>query len=84
VVFSYAFFFKGFTGLAITVGSILTLFVVMQFTGRVRWAEKFAGRPEGGADAGKDVNGEFSGKPAPLGQLLKEQKAVSSRQKAVG
>lgn len=42
VMFSYAFFLKGFTGLAITIGSILTLFVVMQVTGRVRWAEKFA------------------------------------------
>jgi inner membrane protein involved in colicin E2 resistance len=41
VLFSYAFFLKGFTGLAITIGSILTLFVVMQVTGRVRWAEKF-------------------------------------------
>ena len=46
VMFSYAFFFKGFTGLAITVGSILTLFVVMQITGRVRWAEKFALKPD--------------------------------------
>ena len=42
VMFSYAFFLKGFTGLAITIGSILTLFVAMQVTGRVRWAEKFA------------------------------------------
>ena len=42
VLFSYAFFFKGFTGLAITVGSILTLFVLMQATGRIRWEEKFA------------------------------------------
>jgi hypothetical protein len=41
VLFSYAFFFKGFTGLVITIGSILTLFVVMQMTGRVKWAEKF-------------------------------------------
>ncbi len=45
VLFSYAFFFKGYTGLAVTIGSILTLFVVMQLTGRVRWAEKFAGKP---------------------------------------
>jgi len=44
VLFSYAFFFKGFTGLAITVGSILTLFVVMQMTGRIRWAERFGRR----------------------------------------
>jgi inner membrane protein involved in colicin E2 resistance len=42
VLFSYAFFFKGFTGLAITIGSILTLFIVMQATGRIRWQEKFA------------------------------------------
>jgi len=42
VMFSYAFFLKGFTGLAITIGSISTLFVVMQVTGRVKWAEKFA------------------------------------------
>ena len=42
VMFSYAFFIKGFTGLAITIGSVLTLFVVMQITGRIRWAEKFA------------------------------------------
>jgi inner membrane protein involved in colicin E2 resistance len=44
VLFSYAFFFKGLTGLAITIGSILTLFVVMQMTGRIRWSEKFASR----------------------------------------
>lgn len=42
VLFSYAFFFRGFTGLAVTIGSILTLFVVMQMTGRIRWEEKFA------------------------------------------
>jgi len=44
IVFSYAFFWKGFTGLAITVISVITLFVVMQATGRIRWSEKFAGR----------------------------------------
>ena len=44
VMFSYAFFLKGFTGLAITIGSVLTLFVVMQVTGRIRWAEKFAAK----------------------------------------
>ena len=42
VLFSYAFFLEGFTGLAVTIGSIVTLFVVMQMTGRVRWSEKFA------------------------------------------
>jgi len=44
IVFSYAFFWKGFTGLAITIVSVITLFVVMQATGRIRWSEKFAGR----------------------------------------
>jgi hypothetical protein len=42
ILFSYAFFFEGFTGLAITIGAILTLFFTMQMTARVRWAEKFA------------------------------------------
>ena len=44
VLFSYAFFFQGFTGLAVTIGAIITLFVVMQMTGRIRWAEMFAPR----------------------------------------
>jgi inner membrane protein involved in colicin E2 resistance len=42
VLFSYAFFFEGFTGLAVTIGAVLTLFVVMQMTGRIQWGEKFA------------------------------------------
>jgi inner membrane protein involved in colicin E2 resistance len=63
VMFSYAFFFKGFTGLAVTIGSILTLFVVMQITGRVGWAEKFAGKT--GVDGEKTTNGNFTDKPAP-------------------
>lgn len=45
VLFSYAFFFEGFTGLAITIGSVLTLFAAMQLTGRVRWSEVFAREP---------------------------------------
>jgi hypothetical protein len=40
VLFSYAFFFKGFTGLAVTIGSILTLAVCMQLTGKVKWAKQ--------------------------------------------
>lgn len=48
VLFSYAFFYKGFSGLAITIGSIITLFVVMQMTGRIKWSEKFATRPSSG------------------------------------
>lgn len=44
VLFSASFFWKGFTGLAITVGAILTLFAVMQLTGRLDWTETFAKR----------------------------------------
>jgi inner membrane protein involved in colicin E2 resistance len=42
ILFSFAFFFYGFTGLAITIGAIVTLFVAMQTTARVSWSEKFA------------------------------------------
>jgi hypothetical protein len=37
VLFSYSFFFEGYTGLTITIGAILTLFVLMQITGRTDW-----------------------------------------------
>ncbi len=42
VLFSFSFFFEGYTGLAITVGAILTLFVTMQMTGRVDWSRRFS------------------------------------------
>ena len=42
VLFSYAFFFKGLTGLTLTVGAILTLFVLMQVTAKVDWKQVFA------------------------------------------
>ena len=38
VLFSYTFFWDGFTGLAITIGAIATLFFVMQATGRTDWS----------------------------------------------
>lgn len=41
VLFSYAFFLKGYTGLAVTVGAIITLFIAMQVTAKVRWADYF-------------------------------------------
>jgi hypothetical protein len=45
VLFSYAFFFEGYTGLAITIGAVITLFVLMQITARVSWDDVFAGDP---------------------------------------
>jgi inner membrane protein involved in colicin E2 resistance len=37
VLFSYAFFFEGYTGLTLSIGAVLTLFVLMQLTARVDW-----------------------------------------------
>ena len=42
VLFGYAFFFEGFTGLTVTAGAVLTLFVLMQMTARVDWNAVFA------------------------------------------
>ena len=41
VLFSFAHFYEGWTGLTVTVGAIVTLFVVMQLTARVDWGEVF-------------------------------------------
>ena len=43
--FSYAFMWKGYTGLTVVIGAIVTLFVLMQATGRVNWNEAFARTP---------------------------------------
>lgn len=45
VLFSCTFMWEGFTGLAITIGAILTLFVMMQITGRTTWGKKKEGGP---------------------------------------
>jgi inner membrane protein involved in colicin E2 resistance len=42
ILFSYALFNEGWSGLTITIGAIVTLFVVMQLTGRIRWSERLA------------------------------------------
>ena len=39
--FSYAFFFPGWTGLTVVIGAVVTLFVLMQATGRVNWFDVF-------------------------------------------
>jgi len=50
-LFSFSFFWSGYTGLAITIGAIVTLFVVMQLTGRLDWAELLARDPRLAAPA---------------------------------
>ena len=47
VLFSYAFFFEGYTGLTVTLGAIVTLFVLMQVTARVNWTQAFGGSGDG-------------------------------------
>ncbi len=51
ILFSYAFFLEGYTGLAISIVCIITLFVVMIFTGKTDWEKLFAssgiGHPQG-------------------------------------
>jgi len=49
VLFSYSFFLEGYTGLTLTIGAILTLFVLMQSTARVDWPTAFAQASEGTA-----------------------------------
>ena len=46
VLFSYSFFFKGYTGLAITALSIATLFITMQITARLDWDAVFRQKKE--------------------------------------
>ena len=41
VLFSYAFFFEGYTGMVVTVGAIITLAVLMHVTAKVDWGEAF-------------------------------------------
>jgi inner membrane protein involved in colicin E2 resistance len=41
VLFSYSFFFQGYTGLAITTLCVVSLFITMQITGRLDWEAVF-------------------------------------------
>jgi hypothetical protein len=49
VLFGYSFFLEGYTGLTVTLGAVVTLFVLMQTTARVDWGAAFAG--QGGVPA---------------------------------
>lgn len=46
VLFSYSFFFEGLTGLAITIGSVVTLGYFMARTAKVDWDSVFARKPK--------------------------------------
>ena len=51
VLFSYTFFFEGYTGLAITILCVVTLFATMQFTGRLDWERIFRQDGRGGSES---------------------------------
>ncbi|MBH25008.1 MAG: hypothetical protein CMH57_11240 [Myxococcales bacterium] len=62
VGFSLAHFWDGYTGLTVTVLSIFTLFLVMQWTGRINWSEALSRKssaaprtPSGHAGSAGDV-----------------------------
>ena len=46
VLFNYAFFFEGYTGLTVTLGAVVTLFVLMRLTAPVDWQRAMAGASE--------------------------------------
>jgi len=46
VLFSYSFFFEGLTGLAVTIGSVVTLGYYMTKTAKVDWDQVFAKAPK--------------------------------------
>jgi hypothetical protein len=52
VLFSYAFFWEGVTGLTIVLGGIGTLFLVMQLTGRLDWDRVLRGEEPAPAAGG--------------------------------
>ncbi len=58
VGFSLAHFWEGLTGLTVTLLAVVTLFAVMQLTGRLRWSEVFA-RPARPARAGASAAAEL-------------------------
>jgi hypothetical protein len=63
VLFSVTFLWQGFTGLSITVGAILSLFVMMQVTGRARWNEALSPR-------GRVLPGQRGAGPAQASGLV--------------
>jgi len=41
IIFSFSFFFDGITGIIVTICAVITLFILMQVTGRINWDEEF-------------------------------------------
>ena len=41
IVFSFSFFFDGITGIIVTICAVITLFILMQATGKINWDSEF-------------------------------------------
>lgn len=50
VMFSYAFFFEGYTGLVVTIGAVITLAILMQVSAKVDWTGVFKKNGKGSRD----------------------------------
>ncbi|MEA3401342.1 MAG: hypothetical protein U9R79_08910 [Armatimonadota bacterium] len=61
-MFSYAFYFRGYTGLTITIASIVTLAVLMHVTARVDRSTKF--EPEAAVEQPEPGNADDEPAPA--------------------
>ena len=44
IIFSFSFFFDGTTGIIVTICAVITLFILMQVTGKINWDEEFKGK----------------------------------------
>jgi len=71
ILFAFAHFFEGYTGLAITIGAIISLAVVMHITAKIDWEEKFKEKDWGGLPGRKkpmlNPNNLVKGQVPPLG-----------------
>jgi hypothetical protein len=45
ILFSYSFFFRGLTGITITIGAVVTLALLMAFTAKIDWEKVFVSKP---------------------------------------
>lgn len=66
VLFSCAFFVEGKSGLSVAVGATLTLFVLMQLTAKVKWADVFGAHDASMGARGGPPSAGTSGAPIAL------------------
>jgi inner membrane protein involved in colicin E2 resistance len=57
VGFSYTFFLEGYSALCVTIASIVTLYIVMQLTGRIQWGDLFANKQRSISPASEHTRG---------------------------